>query len=723
MSRLLPSWFRRRTSTAHPATGWIRLTFRLPRKTKVEVHSAGRILVAELPAGSGIWVLAVPLPVDAVRGGEGLVQYRAIGAWEARFRLLLPGLARWLRNMRPVPRWLLWGVARWRRDGATGLASWVLSRATESRDPYLRWVDRYDVLEESDLGAIRKSIDAMTLHPVISLLMPVRTGDARWLEATVESVRAQLYANWELCIAGDGPSTSQLRPMLERYAALDPRIKVRWLESDSSVAAASNVALAMATGDLVGRLGQGDELARQALYQVADAWNRDPSWDLLYTDEDTMDLRGRRSAPLFKPEWNETLFRSYDYVSRFCAMRTSLVRAVGGFREAFNGAQDYDLVLRIVEEVDASRIRHLPFPLYHRRIDQSAKGRAHRGVPNCGEMARRALREHLARCGSEAEVLPGAGDWHRVRYALPDPAPKVSVILCTRDRVELLAEVVRGLRHETDYPDLEILIVDNQSRELTTREFLAELATDPRVRVLSYDAPFNFSAMNNLAARAATGEVLALLNTDLKMIHPDWLREMTSLACRPGVGAVGAKLLYPNNQIQHAGVLLGIAGMAGHAHKGFPRHAPGYASRAQVLQEWSAVTGACLVMKAAVFHQVGGLDEERFAVAYNDVDLCLRLGKNGHRVIYTPHAELYHLESASRGTDESAWNLPRFHRELQQLRASWQTMLDADPAYNPNLTLGREDLGLAFPPRVHKPWRVSRRVPLPSGESVNARAR
>jgi GT2 family glycosyltransferase len=293
-----------------------------------------------------------------------------------------------------------------------------------------------------------------------------------------------------------------------------------------------------------------------------------------------------------------------------------------------------------------------------------------------------------------------------VRRALPDPAPRVSLIVPTRDRVELLRNCIDDLLHRTDYPDLEILIVDNASVEPETLAFFDTLAAEPRVRILRQDGPFNFSALNNHAVTQATGSLIGFINNDIEVIEPGWLAEMVSHAARPGVGAVGAKLLYADGKIQHAGVILGVLGVAGHTHKGFNRHDYGYFARLQLCQNLSCVTAACMVMPKALFEKIGGFDARNLAIAFNDVDLCIRIRQEGHQVIWTPYAELFHLESASRGSDLTPENRDRFAAEVKYMLDRWGDVLRSDPYYNPNLSLDATDFSLAGTPRVTRPWRV-----------------
>jgi GT2 family glycosyltransferase len=573
---------------------------------------------------------------------------------------------------------------------------------------YAVWVDRYDRLTAADREAIERHIGELPQRPRIAVVMPVYNPRPEDLRHAIDSVRSQIYPHWELCIADDASTEPDVAPLLRDYARRDDRIKVTVRSENGHIAAASNSALALATAEFVALLDHDDLLAPHALYMVAVEINRWPRADLIYSDEDKIDTDGRRFDPYFKSDWNPDLVLSQNMISHLGVYRTGLVRAAGGFRVGFEGSQDYDLALRIIERTAPERIRHIPFVLYHWRTapGSTAAGTHHKSY--AVDAARRAIQEHLDRTGVAARVTaaPGLPDYHRVIYPLPEPPPPVSVIIPTRDRAGLLAGCIDSLYGRTEYPSFEVIVVDNGSREPATRDYLRHLTETGRARVIPFDAPFNYAAINNLAAGQAAGPILCLLNNDIEVIAPGWMAEMVSHAVRPEVGAVGARLYYGNDTVQHAGVILGIGSVAGHGHKTLPRSHPGYFGRAGLIQDLYAVTGACLMMRKAVFEEVGGLDAANLAVAFNDVDLCLRVRQRGYRIVWTPYAELYHLESVSRGTDRTGPGAERFRREVASMLDRWGEVLAADPYYSPNLTLFDTDFGLAFPPRVTKPWRA-----------------
>ncbi|HKR01922.1 MAG TPA: glycosyltransferase [Pyrinomonadaceae bacterium] len=577
--------------------------------------------------------------------------------------------------------------------------------SSQTSPQYEKWIREHGTLTDADREAIKARIEELEYRPLLSVLMPTYEIAECWLRAAIESVRRQIYTDWELCIADDCSTSPHVRRVLEEYSGQDERIKVSFRRENGHIAAASNSALALATGEFVAFLDHDDELSEHALYMVVEELNAHRDAALIYSDEDKLSAEGARHGPHFKPAWNPDLFYSYNLITHLGVYRKSLVESIGGLREGFPGSQDYDLALRVIEQVSPEQIRHIPHILYHWRaipgsvaLDGQEKEYAH-------EAARDAIRAHFERRGVNAEVTAAAVHTHRVIYSLPEHTPLVSVIMSTRDRLDLLRQAVRGVLEETFYPAIELLIIDNRSASPDTLVFLEEIQGDSRVRVIRHDAPFNFARINNLGVRQSKGDLLCLLNNDVKVISKGWLGEMVSHAIRPEIGAVGAKLYYADDRIQHAGVVLGIGGIAGHAHRHFPRESVGYAARAQVIQNYSAVTGACMVLRREVFEEVEGLDEINLPVSYNDIDLCLRIRERGYRILWTPYAELYHLESATRGSDEAPEHRDRAARERDYMRLKWGHLLVSDPYYNPNLTLETEDFAMARVPRAVKPWK------------------
>lgn len=609
---------------------------------------------------------------------------------------LLAILASLIRKRRPSEL-LSKAYKLWKRAGWTG----ICQRLAMLGHSYKQWVRLYDVLNNDDRQMILDHIAKLEHKPCISALMPTGNLSERWLRDAIESVRAQLYPNWELCIAEDATSTANIHAVLEEYTNLDARIrKVCW--ENSHISAAFNSALEIASGEFVALLDCHDELSQHALYLVAVAVNEKPQVDLIYSDEDKIDEKGCRCDPYFKPDWDPDLFVAQNVVSHLSVYRTSVVRDVGGFRD---GYEAWDMTLRVSERIPAANIHHIPHVLYHWRImpgppsiEVEEKGDVmHIGAATIGD--------YLARSGRGGKAIPIMGGCFQIKDQVPVPAPLVSIIIPTYNGLNLLSRCIDSIQEKTSYPNYEILVVDNRSDDNQTLEYLDSLGKEGVAQVLKYNFPFNYSAINNFAARAAKGEFLCLMNNDIEVISEDWLEEMVSQAARPGIGAVGAMLYYPDNTIQHAGVLVGMGGVAGHLYAGSLRGTQGYKYRACLAQNLSAVTAACLVVRARVYWEVGGLDEKNLAVAFNDVDFCLRVQESGYRNLWTPFAEFYHHESASRGLDGHGEKLVRFQGEIAYMRSRWGHVFGNDPAYNPNLTLDYAYPLPSFPPRVEKPWR------------------
>jgi len=564
---------------------------------------------------------------------------------------------------------------------------------------YQKWCETFDSSSEEKNITIDKKIREFQLNPLISVVMPVFNPNLNWLTEAINSVRTQIYGAWELCISDDCSTDSEVRIFLEKLAAQDSRIKVVFRETNGHISAASNSALEMADGEWIALMDQDDLLNPSALFSVVDAINDHPHARLIYSDEDKLDSRGARFDPYFKCDWNIDLFYSHNMFSHLGVFKTDLVKEVGGFRVGFEGSQDYDLTLRCIEKVTFDQIVHIPKVLYHWRAHDASTAKSLSTKSYAIDAGVRALREHFARLRINAVISPTKYGY-RVRYLLNDSFPLVSILIPTRNGLKLIETCVRSILQKTSYPNYEIIIIDNGSDDQATIDFLEKVATDSRVRVLRDERPFNYSALNNLAAKSSRGEYLALLNNDLEVISPDWLEEMVSIATQSGVGAVGAKLWYPNKTLQHGGVILGLGGIAGHAHLKIHKDDSGYFGRAAIISSYSAVTGACLVVKKSTYELVGGLNEHDLTVAFNDIDFCLRLKKLGLRNIWTPYAEFFHYESATRGRDDSPEKIERFKKEISFMQNTYSEIIANDPAYSPKLSLSYdEDFALAWPPR------------------------
>lgn len=608
-----------------------------------------------------------------------------------------------------------------RRDGLAGLTH-ALRRlhqqtysvqapptpAVAPAPAYRDWIAQCDMLSDRDRTLIRAHVDAMPVRPLISVVLPVYDPEPKFLDQAIQSVLGQLYPHWELCIADDASTRAGVRDVIERHRGRDPRVKVVYRETNGHICQATNSALAQARGELVALLDHDDVLAEHALYWIAAELEKHPDADVIYSDSDLIDDSGERFAPYFKSDFNLELMLGHNMVSHLGVYRRALVERVGGMRVGLEGSQDYDLLLRTFAASKPGRVRHIPAVLYHWRRSDDAPSYSVTSLDRCIRAAHRAIVDFLRDRGVAADVVPApqARQFHRVIYRLPDPAPKVSVIIPTRQHADLLGPCIDGLINRTDYPSLEIVIVDNGSDDPQTLALLGELAKRPAIRIIPYPGPFNFSAINNRAVAASDGLVLALLNNDIEIMHPEWLREMVARALQPDVGAVGAKLLYPTGTIQHVGVVTGLGAdrIAGHPYTEAPRDTGGSFGDLLLAREVSAVTAACMVVRRSVFVEAGGFDEANLPVAYNDVDLCLRLRERGYRNILTPFAELVHRGSASRGTDDTPAQRDRLRGEIDYMRRRWGDTLLHDPYFSANFSLDSAVPDFARPPRLSKPW-------------------
>jgi glycosyltransferase involved in cell wall biosynthesis len=550
----------------------------------------------------------------------------------------------------------------------------------------------------------------MSAKPLMSVVMPVYNPEPAFLQEAIESVQSQIWPNWELCIADDASTDHRIPALLAQAASVDPRI--RWIRraANGHISAASNTALGLARGEWIVLMDHDDRLAPEALYEIVAAAAANPIAQVIYSDEDKIDERGRRSNPYFKPDLDPELLLAQNMVSHLGAYRRDLLDEIGGFRLGLEGSQDHDLVLRCLAEVGADAFVHIPAVLYHWRQTSAPSTFSQASLDRCAAASRRAVADYLAGRVIAADVVPAplSPIFNRVIYHLPSPAPLVSVIIPTRDRAELLGPCIQGVLDCTDYPATEVLIVDDDSIEPATHALFESLAADPRVRILHRPGPFNYSALNNDAVQEARGEILVLLNNDTLVIEPGWLRELVSHAARPGIGAVGAKLLYKDRTIQHGGVVLGMGigteTVAGHYGHGAAENAPGPLGWLALTRSVSAVTAACLAVKRADYIAVGGMNETNLKVAFNDVDFCLRLRAAGLRNVVTPHARMLHFESKSRGYENSLEKQARFMSEVRFMRTKWGAALDFDPFWNPNLSLADSGHMVAPEPRRGRSW-------------------
>ncbi len=546
---------------------------------------------------------------------------------------------------------------------------------------YPRWLRKHSLTEQQLARAVR-SAAGFSYQPLISILTPTFNTDPAILRSCIQSVRAQVYPNWELCICDDGSSSDATRQVIAESARQDSHIKAQFLPENQGIAQATNAALRTAVGEFIALLDHDDELSPDALYENVLLLQGNPQADVIYSDEDKLDVEGHYCEPFFKPDWSPELLLSYMYTCHFSLYRRELVNQIGGFRAGFDGAQDYDLMLRVAEHSD--RILHIPKVLYHWRKSPASTA-ADPGARSCSTNAGlRALREHIERVGLEAEVTAtDRPNNYRVKPFIGGN-PLVSIIIPHKGHAAILDKCIQSIQARTAYRNYEVIIVDNGGSDLGALKSLSALSH----RIVAFHEPFNFSRMNNLAARECKGDYLLLLNNDTEVIAPAWLTAMLGYAQLPEIGAVGAKLYYPHDSIQHAGVVLGMRGIAGHWLYRFPRGSRGYFNSLHTVRNFSAVTAACILIRRDVFESVNGFDED-LAVSYNDVDLCLRIRQAGYRIVWVPEAELYHCEFATRPQVLDP-------KEVEYMQKKWGDILLNDPYYNPNLTLESGTLALRF---------------------------
>jgi len=610
---------------------------------------------------------------DVEKSGENpLLHYLRQGAWEGRNPNPLFDSAYYLEQNPEV-----------RASGENPLVHYMNQGFREGRLPH----------------AVKTTFQR---NPKISIITPVYNVDEPYLRACIESVRNQVYENWELCLVDDAGSKPHVRAVLDEYQNLDERIKAKFLLENQGIAGATNEGAAMADGEYVGFLDHDDELTRDALLETVRAINEQEA-DITYSDECFIDSAGEFQDVHHKPDFSPDLLLCHNYITHFLVIKKKLFEQAGGLSSECDGAQDYDLVLRVTERSD--RIAHIPRVLYRWRTLETSTSADPGSKSYADGAGKLALEKALARRHIDSKVYYGnLPFYYRVKRTIQEK-PLVSIIIPFCDQPDYLRQCSEAIRNRTSYQNYEVIGISNNSRLDETRALMAKIEKeDSRVRFLEYNHPFNFSAINNFAVHEARGEHIVLMNNDIEVLNTDWLEALLEHSQRPEVGAVGAKLYYPDDTIQHAGVIVGIGGFAGHSHRRVPRQAHGYLNRLFCVQNVSAVTGALLMVKKDLYHDVGGMDEENLAIALNDVDFCLKLRDKGYLNIFTPYCEARHYESISRGYEDTPEKKERFEREVAFFKKKWAAVLAAgDPYYNPNLTLERED----FARNQYQTWYAS----------------
>lgn len=564
---------------------------------------------------------------------------------------------------------------------------------------YQEWIEKIEARSLPDARSIERAVQRADGEPTISIVVPTYNTNITHLRACIESVIRQSYPHWELCIADDNSSCKETLQIIHQYSAQDKRIKVVQRAQNGHICEASNSAIDLVTGEYIAFLDHDDMLTKHALFFISRHIAENKNALIIYSDEDKVNENGIRCDPHFKSDWNKDLLYSQNYICHLCVYKTELIKKVGGLRKGTEGSQDHDLLLRCLPHIRMNEIHHIPRILYHWRISAGSTALSFSEKNYTSSAGLKALKDYFAANGPIG-LLVEDGDIpnsYKVIWPLPKLSPLVSIIIPTRDQKEMTEQAVTSILDKTNYPEYEILIIDNGSQKNETIDWFSTIQQlRPRVKVLRYDHPFNYSAINNFGVTHSNGSILALINNDIEVISPEWLTEMVRHAIRAEIGCVGAKLYYSNDTIQHAGVILGIGGVAGHSHKYFPRSHDGYFGRLRLTQNLSAVTAAALLVRKNVYQEVNGLDEVNLPVAFNDVDFCLRVMHAGYRNIWTPYAELYHHESVSRGIDDTPEKQKRFAREVEYMKMKWGKLLKADPCYNPNLSYRDEDFSIGL---------------------------
>lgn len=560
---------------------------------------------------------------------------------------------------------------------------------------YNLWISKN---EKFDINEIKKEINNFKYKPKISIIIPVYNVDSKWLDKCIESVMNQFYENWELCLHDDASTKKETIECLTKWGKINSRIKISYGKVNQHISGASNEAIKLATGEFIALLDNDDELASHALFENVKLLNEHPNADFIYSDEDKLELDEVRTDPFFKPDWSPDLFLSMMYTCHLGVYRKSIINKINGFRKGYEGSQDYDLVLRFIENTVPDNIYHITKILYHWRKIPGSTADSSDSKNYAHISGKKALGDYLNRHNIEGKVLDGKflGEYRIKRKIIEND--KVSIIIPFKDQVEILKKCVNSIEQKTNYTNYELILVNNQSKEADTLNYIKSLKKIKNISILQYNKMFNFSAINNFAVKKANGKYILFLNNDTEVINPDWLNSMIEQIQRDEIGAVGAKLMYPNNTIQHAGVVMGL-GIASHAFKHFSRESLGYFGLLNNIRNCSAVTAACMMVKKKTFLELNGFNEKDLTVAFNDVDLCLRIREKGYLIVYTPYAQLYHYESLSRGNDDDFkfTNPEKYKRvlaEREYMYNKWKDVIENDPYYNPNLTRTREDFSL-----------------------------
>lgn len=555
--------------------------------------------------------------------------------------------------------------------------------ADKYNEEYQIWLSNN--YNEKILSTYKDEVKKFKYNPLISVIMPVYNVEEKWLREAIESVQNQIYENWELCIADDASTKPYIKDVLLEYKNKDKRVKVVFRKKNGHISRSSNSALKLAKGEFIALLDNDDIIYPQTLFKTVELLNKEKDIDFIYSDEDKINLKGKRVYPFFKPDWCPDLLMSTNYITHFAVIRKSLVDRVGGFRAGLEGSQDYDLFLRVVKF--CKKIKHIPDILYSWRMVPGSTAVSYDVKSYANTASLIALTDAIERRNIKGTVengiMPGM---FRVRYEIKSN-PLVSIIIPTKDKVEYLKRCINSIITKTAYKSYEILIIDNNSIEEETIRYFKQVETSKNIRIIKWNKKFNYSSINNFGVEKAKGEYVLLLNNDTEIINEEWLSAMLEHAQRNKVGAVGAKLLYPDKTIQHVGIILGMGGIGEHVYKGYDDRPLGIPIYKDIIRNYCAVTGACLMVKKSKYNQVGGLDP-KFRIAYNDIDFCLKLIQKGYFNVYTPYAKLYHHESTTAGKlEEGIRDMDEFKKENEMMIKKWGNLIKNDPFFNINLKL------------------------------------
>ncbi len=560
----------------------------------------------------------------------------------------------------------------------------VVVRFLPGFNAYKNWIARVEPgLWEPVLPLEQQSVK-------FSIVIPVYNPPINFFKECIESIQAQSYKNWELVLVDDKSTDDAVINYLKRLALTDSRIEVVWRSENGHISQATNTGIHASSGKYICFVDHDDRLSPHALNEIAICLIQQPELEWVYSDEDFISSKNLRVSPHFKSDWNPYLLHAHNYITHLCTYKRSLLIDLGGCRSAYDGAQDYDLALRASIALDKRQIGHIAKVLYHWRIHQGSTSSSDQAKPYTVDAGRKALIDFLAEKHINAEVnLGNLDNFYQVKY-LPPIWPKVSIIIPSKDSVNVLKRCIDSILTKTVYHDYEIIIIDNLSSCTKTLSYLNELKSNAIMTIVSYDKPYDYSDINNTAVKHAKGDIVVLMSNETEVINEHWLEDMVGLSMRKNVGCVGAKLLYSNDTIQHAGIILGIGGDSSHSHRSMKSKQIGYRNRPHSNQVLSAVTGACLAIRKTTYLELNGLDEE-FKVAYNDVDFCIRAMKAGYYNVYCASALLYHHESKSRGSNISDDNKLRFDKEKSLLSSRHKDFIDNDPYYSPHLTRANEN--------------------------------